>query len=331
MSDIFLRGWGAVSPAGWSARELIARIEGAQPVSTTTLPHPKYAEGLAARVVPAQGKRALPHARLRRTSPISQYAAAAAMEAMGDDAAKAQRGEIRTGVVFCVMNGCVNFSGRFYKEVLQDPSTASPLLFPETVANAPASHVSALLGTTALNYTLLGDQTALAQGLALAADWLAQGKVDGCLVLAAEEADWPIMGAAHLLHPDMVVGEGAGAVYLSATPGDQAIRLDRISDVLPWGQGASQQIQEQIGTDGELLSDSAQGICDLDQLEEAWRDWPSRRFSVRKTLGEGFNASAAWQCVAAAEWLATQANKCAALVSILGLNKWAAGVKLVRD
>jgi len=38
-----------------------------------------------------------------------------------------------------------------YDETLRDPTTASPLFFPETVFNAPASHIAALLGTTAIN------------------------------------------------------------------------------------------------------------------------------------------------------------------------------------
>ncbi len=50
------------------------------------------------------------------------------------------------------------YSRRFYEEVLRDPATASPLIFPETVFNAPASHLAAFLGTTAINYTLVGDE-----------------------------------------------------------------------------------------------------------------------------------------------------------------------------
>ena len=70
------------------------------------------------------------------------------------------------------MSGSVNYSRRFYDETLKDPATASPLVFPETVFNAPASHLAALLGTTAINYTLVGDPGTFLQGIALAADWL---------------------------------------------------------------------------------------------------------------------------------------------------------------
>jgi hypothetical protein len=305
----------------------MAAVETSQPLPATLLSHPKYAAGLAARTAPVQGRKLIPHARLRRTSPVAQFVAAAAMEALGGDAAPVQARQLRVGVVYCVMNGCVQYSGRFYKEVLQDASTASPLLFPETVANAPPSHVSALLGSTAPNYTLLGDQTVFAQGLALAAAWLEQGIMEGCLVLAAEELDWPIAGAAHLFHPKMVVGEGAGAIYLSRTPGKAAVRLDRISDLLPWSETASAQVRAQLGAEVGLLCDSRQGVAAVDRLERGWEDWSGVRLSPRKVLGEGFNAAAAWQCVAAAEWLARGGAR-GAVINLTGLNRLMVGIRL---
>ena len=73
------------------------------------------------------------------------------------------------------MSGCVNYSRRFYDEVLQDPATASPLIFPETVFNAPASHLAGYFASTAMDYTLVGDPCSFLQGTALAADWLETG------------------------------------------------------------------------------------------------------------------------------------------------------------
>src|SRR5207237_6501166 len=111
---------------------------------------------------------------------------AAALEALGEDASRVSEGRLRVGIVLCVMAGCVSYSRRFYKETLDDPATASPLVFPETVFNAPASHIAALLGTTAITYTLVGDPGTFLHGLALAADWLLSQRVDGCLVVGTE-------------------------------------------------------------------------------------------------------------------------------------------------
>src|SRR2546430_7162551 len=191
-SDIFVQVIGAVSPAGWGALPLREALAKGEPLPVKELARPGWARSLRVRPVPPPSPRPnfLAHARLRRTSPITQYAVAAALEALGDDVARVSSGSLRLGIVFCVMAGCVNYSRRFYDETLKDPATASPLVFPETVFNAPASHLGALLGTTAINYTLVGDPSIFLQGLALAADWLEAGRVDGCLIIGAVEVEW---------------------------------------------------------------------------------------------------------------------------------------------
>src|SRR5439155_10981113 len=142
------------------------------------------------------------------------YAVAAALESLGDDLAGVSGGSLRLAIVFCVMAGCVNYSRRFYDEALKDPATASPLVFPETVFNAPASHLAALLGTTAIDYTLVGDPGIFLQGLAIAGGWLLVGRVDGCLVVGAEEIDWLTADAYGLFARKIILSDGAGAVYL---------------------------------------------------------------------------------------------------------------------
>ncbi len=96
---------------------------------------------------------------------------------------------MQLGIIVGVMAGNVTYSRRFYEEVLHNPATASPLIFPETVFNAPASHLAAFLGAKVIGYTLVGDDGTFLQGLALAAQWLADDKVDACVVIGAEETD----------------------------------------------------------------------------------------------------------------------------------------------
>src|SRR6266568_1887131 len=149
--NIFVHGIGAVSPAGWGMLPLREALAKGEPLQVNELARPGWTRSLRVRPVPPPSPRPdfLTHARLRRTSPITQYAVAAALEALGNDAARVSGGSLRLGIIFCVMTGCVNYSRRFYDETLKDPATASPLVFPETVFNAPASHLAALLGTTA--------------------------------------------------------------------------------------------------------------------------------------------------------------------------------------
>src|SRR5437016_5505428 len=235
--NIFVHGIGAVSPAGWGVLPLREALAKGEPMPARELARPGWTRSLRVRPVPPPSPRPnfLTHARLRRTSPITQYAVAAALESLGDDAARVSGGSLRLGIIFCVMTGCVSYSRRFYDETLKDPATASPLLFPETVFNAPASHLAALLDTTAVNYTLVGDPGTFLQGLALAADWLQDGRVEGCLVVGAEEIDWLTADAYGLFARRIILSDGAGAVYLrrwdpsTAGPAEEGSRRSEAS------------------------------------------------------------------------------------------------------
>src|SRR5439155_6285331 len=133
-SDIFVHGIGAVSPAGWGVLPLREALAKGEPLPVKELARPGWARSLRVRPVPPPSPRPdfLALARLRRTSPITQYAVAAALEALGEDAALVSNGSVRLGIILCVMTGCVNYWRRFYDETLKDPATASPLVFRET-------------------------------------------------------------------------------------------------------------------------------------------------------------------------------------------------------
>lgn len=244
--DIFIHGIGAVSPAGWGVMPLREALAKGEPLPTKELARPGWAHPLRVRPAPTPAARPnfLSHARLRRASPLTQYAVAAALEALGDDAALAGNGTLRLGIILCVMTGCVNYSRRFYDETLNDPATASPLVFPETVFNAPASHLAALLGTTAINYTLVGDPGTFLQGLALGADWLLDDRVNACLVIGAEEIDWLTADAYRLFARKIVLSDGAGALYLrrseqpAPTPSQEGSRHSEASGRFPSREGS---------------------------------------------------------------------------------------------
>lgn len=317
-------------------RDAPTRGEG---ILTKDLPCPG-AHPLRVRQVPPPSPRPafLGHARLRRTSPIAHYAVAAALEALGEDAAKQSAGGFRLGVVYCALGGCVNYSRRFYDEVLKDPSTASPLVFPETVYNSPASHLAALVGTTAVNYTLVGDPGTFIQGLVIAADWLTDNRVDGCLVIGAEEMDWLTAGAMRLFERKTIFSDGAGALYLRREPGQNpAVKLKAITNAHLFsnsrtrGQAIRLARAELNGAhEHAVLCDGLQGLPHADREEqEAWGDWSGKRLSVKSILGEALLASVAWQCVAAVDALRENAYD-VANISVAGTNQQAIAAQFAR-
>ena len=336
MSELYVRGIGAISPAGWGVAPLRDAIRAGVSIPHRELSRPGQEKPLAIRKVPPPSLRPafLAHARLRRTSPISQYVVAAALEALGDDTSKVNEGSLRVGVVVCAMSGCVNYSHRFYDETLRDPATASPLVFPETVFNAPGSHLASLLGSTAFNYTLVGDPGTFLQGIALAGQWLATGYLDGCVVVGAEELDWLTADAYRLFAREVIVADGAGAVYLASEPGAQNVKLAAVTDAhlfhdRPSRIRAALRMRADLpaGNSRELLCDSRTGIANLDRGEmKAWNSWSGPRISPKIILGEGLAAASAWQAVAAIDAL-QQRQGDAALVSVVGCNQQAIGAR----
>jgi len=336
---VIVCGTGAVSPAGWGVKPLVEAVANQAALPLKEIPRPGTGTLLRVRQVPALNPRPpwLAHARLRRTSPITQYSVAAALEALGADAAAVREGALKLGVIVAVMSGCVNYSRRFYDETLRDPATASPLVFPETVFNAPSSHVAALLGTEAINYTIVGDPGTFVQGLALAADWLLTGAVDACLVVGAEEIDWTTSHAFQLFSRQIVLSDGAGALYLKReTPGGSGVKLAAISDAqlfLPSRPRADavMEMRRQLALNGAaaVLVDGLQDIRRYDAAEAAaWDDWPAARISPKKILGEGLMAATSWQSVLAVE--AIRGGASSALVSVVGTNQQAIGAAFAR-
>jgi 3-Oxoacyl-[acyl-carrier-protein (ACP)] synthase III len=338
MSGVYVHGHGAVSPAGWGVAAMRAALTGGIPIPAKSLPRPGWTNPLSIRQVPPPRTRPdfLSHSRLRRTSAITHYVVAAALEAIGADAPLVASGSLRLGVVLCVMSGCVNYSRRFYDEVLRDPGTASPLVFPETVFNAPASHLASLLGTPALNYTLVGDPGTFLGGVALAANWLVEDRVDACLVVGAEEADWLTSDAFHLFSRSIILSDGAGALYLKKNRDGAMAELKCVTDChlfvqLPGRARAAREARAQLPacSANQLLADGLQNLSLLDAAEAgAWRDWQSARISPKTILGEGLMAAAAWQCVAAIDGLG-QRGYTAANVSVVGCNQQAIGAHFV--
>jgi 3-oxoacyl-(acyl-carrier-protein) synthase len=242
---------------------------------------------------------------MRRSSAITRYSVAAALGALADaghDPAAPPRG---LGILFVMMNGCVNYTGRFFNEVLQNPAQASPLIFPETVFNAPASHIASFLGIDGVVSTLVGSPNTIVEALDTAAFWIRSGIVEECLVIAAEECDWLSAEALTYYHPKLIATEGAGALLLSAkSAGPQVREVIGPLCYTTWAERAAllpdlaAQTRARLTGDAILIDDCC-GIDRIDRAEQAaWSgvSWQAVR-SPKFILGESMGASSALQLV----------------------------------
>lgn len=329
MSRIFIHGTGAVSPAGWGVSALSGTLKKGESLPAQDLSRPGWEKPLRVRAVPPPSMRPafLTHPRLRRAGKMAQHTVAAALEALGNDAARVQAGGLRLGVIVCMMAGGVTYSRRFYEEVLHAPETASPLIFPETVFNAPASHLGAFLGSKLINYTLVGDEGTFLQSLALAADWLANDRADGCVIVGTEEVDWIVADALRLFQPSAIYSGGAGALYLKKDAGSN-VELAAITDSCIYTKKQTR-IEAVARMKSQLPAGSANELlCDGADSRLVWNGWPGHKVEPKIILGEAFVASAAWQCAFACDAI-RQKEFAAANISVVGANQQAIGARFV--
>lgn len=323
MQQVFVAGVGAVSPAGWSAEALGSALGGPglipSQISVPGSPNP-----VDVRKVPPPSPRPAPlaHPRLRRASPVSQFGVAAGFEALGQSGLD-RSALLSLGVVFSVMSGSVVYSRRFFEEVLRDPPTASPLLFPETVFNAPASHLSACAASTGPNYTVVGDAGMFVQALGIAADWIQDGLAQSVLVVGSEEADWTSAGALTRFSRKAIPAEGAGAVVLTSDPRIGRVRLKATTRVRGFDSRPGRVLAaRQVAAELEAVAGDALWV-------DGWSGAPAaageaRGRSVSAELGDGLGALGAWACVVACSAL-MKGEAGRAAVRVVGANQQAVG------
>jgi 3-oxoacyl-(acyl-carrier-protein) synthase len=322
---------------------LIAALEARQPLPETLLAPPAAAaSGLRPHLVravprPVPDRTLAGHPRLRRASPLALFAAAAALEALGPErVAAVQAGSLRAGLIYTVLNGGISYCSRFYGEVLENPATASPILFPETVFNAPASHLAAYLGITGPCYSLVGDSAQFLAAIDMAALWLDQGHIDLCLVIGTEEHDWLAAAAIDLLKLGVPVAEGAACLVIehggSNTSGIAIETLTTKHPVASFAQrphaaATARATLGQLNPAALLIDDCCGHPASDAATARAWAHWTGPRLSPAPILGHGLSAAGAWQCVAACHGVLA-GTAAEAIVATTGINQRAAALHL---
>src|SRR4051794_37283214 len=230
--SLHIAGMGWATPLGCGVNDVWNRLVNGDTAVAEPLSSSLGRDYPVFRVPAAALAKAPAHPRLRRASAISRFAAVAGLEALDNANVKLDPETAkRTALIFAVSNGGVIYTKRFYHDVVESGAhAASPLLFPETVFNAPASHLAAILGITGASYTLVGDGAVGILAMKMAEDLLENPTLDQCLVVAAEEADWLLCDAYHRWHllrdrppaepfespaRGTVLSEGAGAVLVN--------------------------------------------------------------------------------------------------------------------
>ncbi|MEO7318999.1 MAG: beta-ketoacyl synthase N-terminal-like domain-containing protein [Chthoniobacteraceae bacterium] len=213
--SVGIAGMGWVTPLGTGLEEVWAQVRDGVRPEVKTLTNPETGRALAFIPTPPSAVAHLArNPRLRRSSAISALAVAAGLSALENAGGAIPRE--RTAVVFAICDGGVLYTRKFYEQIVKDgANVASPLLFPETVYNAPASHLAALLGIDGASYTLVGDSSVGMSALHFAAELLETSDIEQVVVVGAEECDWILCEAyRHWRLASTPLAEGAAALVL---------------------------------------------------------------------------------------------------------------------
>jgi Beta-ketoacyl synthase, N-terminal domain len=323
-------GLGWITPLGAGLAQVQAALEAGNVAETRPVQNPETGAVHLCRTVPPKLVETLGrNPRLRRSSPISYFAVAAALAALADAgyASLSPEQAARTAVVFGVSNGGVIYTRRFYEQIMkQGANAASPLLFPETVYNAPASHLAAALGIDGATYTLVGDNAAGLCALHLGAQLLTLGECDRVVVVGCEEIDWIVCEAFHEWRLAATpLAEGAGAIVIER---NGPISMETRAGVsFASRRDAGNSLRQIVGDwNADLIVSGANGTF-IDSVETGSLPSGAQWLFPKRHLGEAPGAGALWQTILAALNVRSQART-SALVPVVGFNQQASCAQL---
>jgi 3-oxoacyl-(acyl-carrier-protein) synthase len=323
--SLAIAGMGWVTPLGNGVDQVWERLLRGDEATSTVISEQVGDRSYRAFRVPESALTGLAYPRLRRASVISRFAAVAGLEALEGAGVKvdSQNAE-RIALIFAISNGGVIYTKRFYRDVVESGAqSASPLLFPETVFNAPASHLASILSVSGTTYTVVGDGAVGLLAIKMAEDVMTDESLDYCLVVGTEEIDWLLCDAyrrwrllrsAPPIEPfskqkrGMILSEGAGAILLAR---EGPVTIERAhaggcyNERAAAGQILKTILRDLNQTETDFVISSANGTF-IDQAEQGAleRVIPDAIiYTAKPALGESVGASGLLQVILGAQAL----------------------------
>lgn len=203
MTDEFvITGIGVISPAGigkdafWDA--VLSGKSGLKEITCfDTALHKSHLGGeikgfdLDAVFSPIEAFGDIPDKRFRRAANISRYALASSKLAIDDAGLDSNKwDDAKAGIVVGVTHGAINYSREFHAALIKEGSlAASPMLFSDSVLNAPAGNVSIAFNIKGAAHTIIGGASVGLDVIAYAIKTMQNNNLDVCIAGGAEEID----------------------------------------------------------------------------------------------------------------------------------------------
>lgn len=220
LTDIVITGYGAITAAGSGVEPLLELLRSGRDALT---PVPAELAGEGYRWGKAHGFKAtdfIPPLKARKMDRCSQFGVAAAGMALKDagidpKAMDPERIGIALGCGFGGVANSAEFLGGYFSDGVEG---LAPMLFPNTVSNAPASNASIEYGLKGPNVTLVQRFCSAESAFLMACRFIAQGRADVMLTGGADDLI-PLMirgfrATAQLRRYASCFGEGSGILVL---------------------------------------------------------------------------------------------------------------------
>lgn len=279
MGALHITGLGIISALGLGRAAHWAQLLGGAGGIAPVVGFAASPEGanLGAEIKGFNPKDTMPAQFYRRLSRLSRLAVAASCEALTDSGLKVtDDNRQRLGVIWSTAFGSTHQTDAFFLSLLEHgPQSAEPILFPDTVPNAPASHVAMFHQLQGPNSTFCQNHLSGENGLAFAASVLAGGQADALLVGGVDELSailWHSLNALRVIKPLCQAGPlapdqmpsgrgfipGEAATCLVMEPGDRAgvRQATTYGTLLALRLGSAQARQGHYPTDDGALADT---------------------------------------------------------------------------
>ncbi len=264
MNRVVVTGLGVISPIGIGKETFLKSLrEGKLGIKEITrFDTSKYRSHLGGEVTDFNPKDYINPMKIRRMDRDSQIAVVAAVLALKDANLEITSGNSSgCGVILGSGFTGLETTEAFHKGLIEHgPSGVNPMLFPNTVPNAPAGHISIELGITGPNSTITQKGATGEGAIGYAHNLLKHNKAKVILTGGVDELSWILFHAySHLgiLSPlenedypegsrpfdkrrnGMVLGEGGGILVLEAIEHAQKRGARIYAEVMGYGMNSS--------------------------------------------------------------------------------------------